>query len=73
MGKADVTLGVKVKGLKMASVLISHTMWKNFLKGLILLNIDPVKTPYDPSFHLKKNNGNPIDQSEYARIIGSVI
>ncbi|CAJ2637428.1 unnamed protein product [Trifolium pratense] len=33
----------------------------------------PVKTPYDPSIHLKKNNGSSVSQTEYAKIIGSVM
>ena len=34
---------------------------------------DPMRTPYYPSIHLKKNRGSPIAQSEYAKIIGSVM
>ena len=33
----------------------------------------PVRTPYDPSIHLKKNNGSSVSQTEYAKIIGSVM
>ena len=32
-----------------------------------------MRTPYYPSIHLKKNRGSPIAQSEYAKIIGSVM
>ena len=34
----------------------------------------PVRTPYDPSVHLKKNTSElSVSQSEYAKIIGSVM
>ncbi|KAL0305302.1 UNVERIFIED_CONTAM: Retrovirus-related Pol polyprotein from transposon TNT 1-94 [Sesamum calycinum] len=32
-----------------------------------------VRTPYDPSICLKKNNGDIVSQAEYAKIIGSVM
>ena len=32
-----------------------------------------MRTPYDPSIYLKKNKGSPVAQSEYAKIIGSVM
>ena len=32
-----------------------------------------MRTPYDPSIHLKKNNGSSVSQTEYAKIIGSVM
>ena len=33
----------------------------------------PVRTPYDPSIHLKKNKGSSVSQNEYAKIIASVM
>jgi len=33
----------------------------------------PVRTPYDLSIHLKKNNGPCISQTDYAKIIESVM
>ena len=32
-----------------------------------------MRTPYDLSIHLKKNRGSLVAQSEYAKIIGSVM
>ena len=32
-----------------------------------------MRSPCDPSIHLKNNNGSPISQFEYAKIIGSVM
>ena len=33
----------------------------------------PVSTPYDANTHLMKNRGDPVGQSEYAHIIGSLM
>ena len=33
----------------------------------------PVRTPFNPSMSLKKNNGPSVSQIEYAKIIGSVM
>ena len=32
-----------------------------------------MSTPYDANTHLKKNRGDPMDQVEYAQIIGSLM
>ena len=32
-----------------------------------------VRTPFDPSIHLKKNRGSSVSQVEYAKIIGSMM
>ncbi len=32
-----------------------------------------MRSPDDPSIHLKKNSGSPVSQSEYAKIIDSVM
>ena len=73
MGEADVILGVKIKRTPNGICLNQSHYVEKLLKKFDSFNVDPVKTPYDPSFHLKKNNGNPVNQSEYARIIGSVM
>ncbi|XP_071939234.1 uncharacterized protein [Coffea arabica] len=36
-------------------------------------DVTPVSTPYDANTQLKKNNGDPIAQSKYAQIIGSLM
>ena len=50
----------------------SHYIEK-LLKKFNHFDCDPVRTPYDPSIHLKKNRGSPVAQSKYAKIIGSVM
>ena len=32
-----------------------------------------MRTPYDPSIHLRKNKESSVSQTEYAKIIGSVM
>ena len=36
-------------------------------------DVVPVRTPFDPSMSLKKNNGPSVSQVEYAKIIASVM
>jgi len=43
------------------------------LKKFNQFDVTPVRTPYDPSIHLKKNKGFSVSQNEYAKIIGSVM
>lgn len=43
------------------------------LKKFNSFDVVPVRTPYDPSIHLKKNRGPSVSQIEYAKIIGSVM
>ena len=33
----------------------------------------PIRTPYDPSIHLKKSKVSSVSQTEYAKIIGRVM
>ena len=73
MGEADVILGVKIKRNSNEICLNQSHYIGKILRKFNLFDVDPVRTPYDPSFHLKKNNGAPIHQAEYARIIGSVM
>ena len=48
-------------------------MVENILKKFNFFNEEPLGTPYDSSVHLKKNKGNGITQTEYAKIIGCVM
>ncbi|XP_071928133.1 uncharacterized protein [Coffea arabica] len=49
--------------------LISERLLRKFKN----YDVTPVSTPYDANTQLKKNNGNPIAQSKYAQIIGSLM
>ena len=44
-----------------------------YFKKFNHFNCDPMRTPYEPSIHLKKNRGSLVAQFEYAKIIGSVM
>lgn len=43
------------------------------LRNFKSFDVDLVKIPYDPSVHLVKNKGDPVSQSEYAKVIGSIM
>ena len=43
------------------------------LKRFNSFEVLPVRTPYDPNIHLKRNKSDSVSQSEYAKIIGSVM
>jgi len=43
------------------------------LKKFNQFEVTPVRTPYDPSIHLKKNKGPSVSQNEYAKVIGCVM
>ncbi|XP_075080666.1 secreted RxLR effector protein 161-like [Nicotiana tabacum] len=43
------------------------------LKRFNCFDVAPVRTPYDPSTHLRKNKESSISQTEYAKIISSVM
>ena len=44
-----------------------------YFKKFNHFNCDPVRTPYEPSIHLKKNRGSLVAQFEYAKNIGCVM
>ena len=73
MGEADAILGVKIKRTPNGICLIQSYYVEKLLKRFDSFNVDHVRTPYDSSIHLKKNKSDPVCQSEYARIIGSVM
>ena len=73
LGEADVILGIKIRKTEFGFFLCQSHYVKKLLRKFNSFDVLPVKTPYDPSIHLKKNNGIGISQSEYAKIIGSVM
>ena len=73
LGEADVILGIKIKrNVNGFSLCQSHYIEK-MLKKFDCFNVVSVRTPYDPSIHLKKNKDFSVSQTEYAKIIGSVM
>ncbi|KAD6453934.1 hypothetical protein E3N88_08640 [Mikania micrantha] len=73
LGEADVILGVKIKRTWNGISLCQSHYIEQMLKKFDCFELNPVKTPYDPSILLKKNNHESVSQSEYAKIIGSVM
>lgn len=72
MGEEDVILGVKIIRNQNGMCFSQSHYIEKLLKRFDSFNVDPIRTPYDPSINLKKNKGDPVCQSEYAKIIGSV-
>ena len=66
-------MGVKIKKtLNSFSLCQSHYNEK-LLKKFDCFDVVRVRTPYDPSIHLKKNNESSVSQTTYAKTIGSVM
>ena len=72
-GEVDVILGIKIIRNNEGITLSQSHYVKKVLKKFNRFDCDPMRTPYDQSIHLKKNKGSPVAQSEYAKIIGSVM
>ncbi|KAK4381706.1 Retrovirus-related Pol polyprotein from transposon TNT 1-94 [Sesamum angolense] len=73
LGEADVILGVKIRKTENGFSLCQSHYIEKILKRFNCHEEIPVRTPYDPSICLKKNNGDGVSQAEYAKIIGSVM
>ena len=73
MGKAYVILGIKVRKNNTGFSLCQSHYIEKVLKKLNYVDVTPVRTPYDPSRHLRRNKGPSVSQTEYAKIIGSVM
>jgi len=73
LGEADVILGIKMRKIDNGVSLSQSHYIEKILKKFNCYDELPVKTPYDSSIHLKKNNGSSISQVEYAKVIGSVM
>ncbi|XP_075074780.1 uncharacterized protein LOC142162334 [Nicotiana tabacum] len=73
LGEADVILGVKIKRTSNGCSFSQSHYIEKMLKRFNCFDVAPMRTPYDPSIHLKRNKESSISQTEYAKIIGSVI
>ena len=74
LGEADVILGIKIKIIVNGFSLNQSHYIEKLLRKFDSFDVVPVRTPYDPSVHLKKNTSElSVSQSEYAKIIGSVM
>ncbi|KAK4390233.1 Retrovirus-related Pol polyprotein from transposon TNT 1-94 [Sesamum angolense] len=73
LGEADVILGVKIRKTEKGFSLCQSHYIEKILKRFNCHEKRLVRTPYDPSICLKKNNGDSVSQAEYAKIIVSVM
>ena len=73
IGEANVILGIKISRITDGLVLSQSHYTEKILNKFSEYDTDPVKTPYVPNLHLRKNDGQGISQVEYARIIGSLM
>ncbi|XP_071912216.1 uncharacterized protein [Coffea arabica] len=73
MGEAKMILGVKIIRKGDGIMLTQEHYTERLLRKFENYDVTPVSTPYDANTQLKKNNGDPIAQSKYAQIIGSLM
>ena len=73
MGVTDVILGIKISRTSEGLILSQSHYIEKILTKFSNYVSSPTKTPYDVNLYLSKNIGQCISQSEYARIIGSLM
>ena len=73
MGEAKVILGVKITRMNDNIMLSQEHYVEKILKRFGYFDAKPVSTLYDAKTHLMKNQGDLVDQVEYAHIIGSLM
>ena len=73
LGEAKVILGVKIIRNDSGIILSQEHYVEKILRKFEQYDVTPVSTPYDPSVVLTKHQGDPVAQSEYAKIIGSLL
>jgi len=73
MGDVDVIIGIKIRKTNDNLSLCQSHYIEKVLKKFNCFDVLLVRTPYDPGIHLKKNEGPSVSQSEYAKIIRSVM
>jgi len=70
--EANVILGSNLIKPRVAFPYVSLIALRKILKRFNSFDVVPVRTPFDPSTHIKKNRGSSVSQVKYAKIIGSV-
>ena len=71
LGEADVILVIKIRRIKSRISLDQSHYIEKILKKYNYFDSKPTCTPYVSSIKLFKNNGDSVNQSAYASIIGS--
>ena len=73
MGEANVILGIKIlRDYDGITLTQSHYIEK-VLKKFNHSDCNLASTPFDPSIKLIKNEGEPLSQLEYAKVIGCLM
>ena len=72
-GEVDAILGIKIRKTNDNFSLCQSHYIEKVLKKFNCFDVLPVRTPYDPSIHFKKNKGLSVSQTEYAKIIISMM
>ena len=72
-GEGKVILGMKITRMGDSIMLSQEHYVEKILKRFGHFDVKPVSTPYDSNTHLMKNRGDPMNQAEYAQIIGSLM
>jgi len=60
MGEADVILGIKIQKTNTSFSLSQSHYMEKMLKKFNQFDVTPVRTPYDPSIHVKKNKESSV-------------
>ena len=73
MGEASVILGVRIIRKGYSIILSQQRYVEKLLKKFGHSDSNPVSTPYDSNSKLVKNRGDPVNQNQYAQVIGSLL
>ena len=73
MGETTVILGVKITRMGDSIMLSQEHYVEKILKRFGHFDAKPMSTPYDANTHLMKYQGDHVGQSEYEKIIGSMM
>ncbi|XP_071928182.1 uncharacterized protein [Coffea arabica] len=73
LGEAKMILGVNIIRRGDGIMLSQEHYTERLLRKFENYDVTPVSTPYDVNTQLRKNIGDPIAQSKYAQIIGSLM
>ena len=73
MGETSMILGVKIIRKGDSILLCQEKYTEKLLKKFGYYDFKSVSTPYDANSKLKKNRGESISQTQYAKMIGSLL
>jgi len=73
VGEVDVILGIKIRKTNDEFSLSQSHYIEKMLKKFNCFDVLTMRTPYNSNIHFKNNKGFSVSQTEYAKIIGSVM